>query len=148
MTILCGTIGSFFTFDRVLATVAIVIGVAGIWRAEFLFERLNKRADNMTDEFLRSAITIAISYATFSRSLLGVELFSEELPKDGAFALLTTFYFQQVLHRGKMTSDEFNDLRKLTREQVEKGARGYAEMLVNAGLGKMKKGVEFNPDLR
>jgi hypothetical protein len=148
MAIVLGGTESLFTFDRVLATVAIVLGAAGIWRAEFLFERLNKRADKMTEEFLRSATTIVVSYASFTRALLGVELLPTELSKDGAFALLTSFYLQQTLHRDKFTPGQLSELRKLTREQVEKGARDYAEMLVKGGLGKMKDGLEFNPDLR
>jgi len=148
MTAFLESAKAFLTFDRVLASVAILIGVWGILRAEHLFERLNKRAATMTEEFLRSAATIAVSYASFARALLGVELFSEELPKDGAFALLTSFYFQQVLHSGKFTPEQLGELRKQTRRQVELGARDYAEMLVKSGLGKMKDGVEFNPDLR
>jgi len=140
---------SFFTFDRILATVAIVVGVVGIWRAEHLFKRLNNRADKMTEDFLRSATTILVSYASFTRALqAGVELPATELAKDGAFALLTSFYFQQVLHAGKLRPEEFSDLRKSTRAQVETGARDYAEMLIKSGLGKLKEGVEFNPDLR
>lgn len=148
MTAILGSAEVFFTFDRVLASVAILVGVVGIWRGEYLFERLNKRADKMTEEFLRSATTVTVSYASFARALLGVELFSEELPKDGAFALLTSFYFQQMLHSSKFTPEQLSELRKQTRKQVEVGARDYAEMLVKSGLGKMKDGVEFNPDLR
>jgi len=138
---------SFFTFDRILATVAIVVGVVGIWRAEHLFKRLNKRADKMTENFLLSAIRIVVSYASFTKALQAVELPPTELPKDGAFALLTSFYFQQVLHSEKFKPEELNDLRKSTRHQVEIGARDYAEMLIKSGLGKLKDGVEFNPDL-
>src|SRR5215475_12084383 len=102
-----GAMESFFTFDRVLATVAIVVGVVGIWRAEYLFKRLNERADKMADDVVRTAMTIAVSYASFARSLLGVELDPQELPKDGAFALLTAFYFQQKLNQEKLTPEEF-----------------------------------------
>ena len=75
---------SFFTFDRILATVAIIVGVAGIWRAEHLFKRLNERADKMTEEFLRSATTIVVSYASFTKALQAIELAPTELPKWSA----------------------------------------------------------------
>ena len=139
---------TFLTFDRILATVAIVLGVFGIWRAEHLFKKLNNRADAMTEEFFRKAITIVVSYASFTKALRGVELSPSELREDGAFALMTSFYFQQLLHTNKLTPAELGELRKHTRSQVETGARDYAEMLIKSGLGKLKDGVEFNPDLK
>ena len=141
-------IWSSLTFDRVLATVAIVLGVIGIWRAEHLFRELNERADKMTDEFLNKAITIVVSYASFTKALWAVELSPVELREDGAFALMTSFYFQQLLHTTKFTPEQLAELRKHTRNQVETGARDYAEMLIKSGLGRLKDGVEFNPDLK
>ena len=88
-----GSAESFFTFDRLLATVAIVVGVVGIWRAEHLFGKLNKRADKMREDFLGSATTTLVSYASFTKALQGIALSPTELSKDGAFALLTSFYF-------------------------------------------------------
>ncbi|HUN61902.1 MAG TPA: hypothetical protein VMU53_07925 [Candidatus Sulfotelmatobacter sp.] len=137
-----------FFFDRIIPTVAIVLGVAGIWRAEYLFKKLNDRADAMTEEFLRQVITVVTSYASFTRALQGVDLFPGELPKDGAFALLTTYHFQKLLHSGKFTPQQLAELRQLTREQVEKSARQDAELLINSKLGKLKDGVELNPELK
>lgn len=125
----------------------IVLGLAGIWRAEYLFDRLNKRAGAMTEEFLRQAIRVVTSYASFTRALQGVELLPGELPKDGAFALLTTYHLQKLLHSDKFTPSQLAELRQLTREQVEKSARQDAELLINSNLAKLKDGVELNPDL-
>src|SRR5262245_1357771 len=102
----------FWNVDRILAAVAIVLGVAaivlgvgGIWRAEHLFKKLNDRAETMTEDFLRNAITIVASYSSFSRALQGVELLPDALPKDGAFALLTVYHLQSVLHSGKLSAE-------------------------------------------
>ncbi|SRR6266404_3327908 len=147
MSHLLASAEAFLTFDRILATVAILLGVAGIWRAERLFKRLNERANGMTEEFLRQAITVVMSYASFTRALQGVELFPAELREDGAFALLTTFHLQKLLHRSKFTPEQLAELRALTREQLEKSAREDAQLLIRSGLGKLKDGVELNPEL-
>ena len=55
-----GSAEFFFTFDRILATVVIVVGVLGIWRAEHLFRKLNKRADKLREDFLGSATTTCV----------------------------------------------------------------------------------------
>jgi hypothetical protein len=138
---------AFLTFDRILATVAIVLGVGGIWRAEHLFKKLNERADGMTEEFLRQAITVVMSYASFTRALQGVELLPAELREDGAFALLTTFHLQKLLHSSKFRPEQLAELRALTRKQLEKSALEDAQLLIKSGLGKLKEGVEFNPEL-
>ena len=138
----------FVNFDRALAAVAIVLGVIGFWRSEQPFSELNKRADTMTEEFLRMVMTITVSYASFTKALTGVELDSIELPENGAFALLTSFYLKQQLHAERFTQEKLAELRNDTRHQVEIGAREYAEMLIKSGLGRLRDGVEFNPKLK
>jgi hypothetical protein len=147
MSHLLASAETFLTFDRILATVAIVLGVSGIWRAEHLFKKVNGRADGMTEEFLRQAITVVMSYASFTRALQGVELLPAELREDGAFALLTTFHLQKLLHGSKFTADQLAELRALTRKQLEKSAREDAQLLMRSGLGRLKEGVELNPEL-
>ena len=136
----------FVTSDRGLAIIAILVGVGGILRAEWLFEKLYEREKHVRDALLREANTVLQSYAAYSRALQAVELDPLELPPDGAFALLTSFHFQQLLHKGTFTPEEMNQLQKLSRKTVDKTARGYVDMLTASGLGKMREGVELEPE--
>jgi hypothetical protein len=138
---------SFLTSDRGLAILAIVVGVGGILRAEWLFEKLYKREKTIREALLREANTVLLSYASFSRALQGLDLDPAEMTKDGAFATLTSYHFQQLLHGSNFTPQQLGELRTLTREQVEKQARVYAEQFIAAGIGKLKEGVELNPEL-
>lgn len=130
-----------------LSVFAIILGVAGIWRAEYLFKKLNRALEHLVDtvrkDALRETITIAASYAAFTRSLQAVELDPMQLPQDGAFALLTAFHLQK-LRNPQFTPEEFATLRSDTRRNVEKTARTYADLLVGSGLGKLKKGIELS----
>jgi hypothetical protein len=125
---------------------AIVVGVGGILRAEWLFEKLYKREKDIREALLREANTVLLSYASFSRALQGLELDPMEMTKDGAFAALTSYHFQQLLHGSSYTPQQLVELRKLTREQIEKQARVYAEQFIAAGIGKLKDGVVLNPE--
>lgn len=138
---------AFFTSDRGLAYLAIIIGVGGILRADWLFHKLYERGKDIRQAILNEAQTVLVSYAAFSRALQGVAINESDMTKDGAFALLASFRIQQLLFPDA-TVQQQSDARKGTREQVEKAAVEYAEMLVNAGLGKLKEGIEFNPKLR
>ena len=130
-----------------LSLVAIVIGIGGILRAESLFKKLDKELEllvlNLKSNMLKETETVFASYASFSRSLQGVDLNPHELPQDAAFALLTVFRIQQLLHTD-YTPEQFAELRKQTRNNVEKTAKSYAQMLTKSGLATMKPGVEFN----
>src|SRR5712672_1797556 len=137
----------FLASERGLSTLAILLGVAGILRAEWLFEKLYKREKHIREALLREANTVLQSYASFSRALQGIDLDPKEMAKDGAFATLTSYHFQQLLHGSAFTPQELGKLRKVTREQVDKQAQVYAKLLVTAGIGTLKSGVEFNPDL-
>lgn len=126
--------------DRGLAVVAILVGIAAILRAEWLFEKLYRREKYIKQAILEEANTVVLSYAAFSRAMQAVDLDQWELTKDGAFALFTCFHFQQLLHTG-FTREEFAQLRKATRKQVDQMGTEYAELLVGSGLGSLKEGV-------
>ena len=99
----------------------------------------------MRNALLREANTVLQSYAAFSRALQVVELDPLELPPDGAFALLTSFYFQQLLHKEKFTPEELQELQKLSRKNVDKAARDYVQMLASSGLGS-REGMQPEPE--
>lgn len=138
---------TFLSSDRGLAYVAIVVGVGGVLRADWLFHKLYQREKYIREAILRETKTVLLSYAAFSRALQGVELDEAHLKKDGAFALLTSFRIQQLLFPDA-TPEQQAELRRTTREQIEKSARDYAEMIVNAGMGNLKEGLELNPELK
>lgn len=129
---------SFVTSDRGLAIFAIVVGVGGILRAEWLFEKLYKREKHIREALLREANTVLLSYASFSRALQGLDLDPAEMRKDGAFAALTSYHFQQLLHGSTFTPQQLAELRQLTREQIEKQAVVFAEQFIAAGIGNSR----------
>ena len=126
--------------------VAIMFGAAGIWRAEYLFRQLDKNLNHLIEEMkkdaLQHATTVAASYAAFTRALQAIELDPKQLPKDGAFALLTSFYFQNKLNPG-MAPEDLTRLHKNTRQTVEKIAREHVNLLLMSGMGKMKDGIRL-----
>ncbi|HYB62024.1 MAG TPA: hypothetical protein VEH50_11165 [Methylomirabilota bacterium] len=136
-----------YSLSDPLASFAIVLGAAGIIRADCLFAKLNKNLerliDGMKEKMLREMLTITESYAAFTRALQAVELDPMELPKDGAFALLTAFHFQKLLNP-KFTPEDLAALRKLTRGSVEKTARENVDLLIKSGIGKLKEGIELS----
>lgn len=135
-----------YGFSDLLAFIAILLGVVGIWRSEHLFTKLDKKLEHligsMRKNVLGEMLTVTTSYAAFTRALQAVELDPMELPKDGAFALLTTFHFMKLLHPN-LTSEEFAELRKRTRGSVDTTARGYVDLLTTSGMGKPKQGIEL-----
>ena len=130
--------------ERGFSIIAILLGVAGIWRAEYLFTKLDRNLNQLIRDIkkntLQQAITVTVSYAAFSRALQAVELNPLELNKDGAFALLTAFHLQKLLHTD-MTPEQLSELRKVTRKEVDKAARRDVNQLVDSGMGKMRDGV-------
>jgi len=98
--------------------------------------------DSMKKNMLGEMLTVTTSYAAFTRALQSVELDPMELPKDGAFALLTAFHFTKLLHTN-LTPEEFAACRKLTRESVDKTAREYVDLLTKSGIGKPKQEIEL-----
>jgi hypothetical protein len=127
-----------------LSAIAIVLGAVGIWRAEQLFQRLDKNLENligdMKNRALDEAVTVSASYAAFGRALQAVKLDPHEMPADSAFALLTAFRFQ-TLRYPNAKPEVLAKLRKDTRESTEKAAHGYVEMLVQSKLGKLRDGI-------
>jgi hypothetical protein len=131
--------------DRWLAIIAILVGTLGVLRAEWLFEKLYKREKYIKEALLREALTVTVSYASFSRALQALELTPLEMEKDGAFALLTGFHLQKLVN-ADYTPEQFAELRKLTRKQVDKMARVYVNELVASGLASPKEGVVITPE--
>jgi hypothetical protein len=135
--------------DRGLATIAIVVGVAGIWRAESLFQRLDKNLNHLIEDMknntLQKVVTVTASYAAFTRALQIVELDPRELTKDGAFALLTVFHFQRILNPA-LTAEEFSEVCKLDRRKVDEEGLVIADKLVKSGLGKYRESETKPPD--
>ncbi len=84
--------------DRGLAIVAIVVGLGGVLRGDWLFHKLYKREKQRREVQLREANTVVQSYAAFSRALQGVRLSEKQLTKNAAFALLSSFRLQQLLY--------------------------------------------------
>jgi hypothetical protein len=129
-----------------LSSIAILLGLVGIWRSEHLFTKLDTNLEHliysMKKNMLGEMLTVTSSYAAFTRALQVVELDPMELPKDSAFALLTTFHFTKLLHPN-LTPEEFAALRKHTRESVDKTAREYVDELTKSGIGKLKEGIEL-----
>lgn len=138
-------------FADPLSTFAILLGVVGIWRAEALFRKLDSTLEHliatMKVQVLDSAITVTASYAAFQRALQAVEILSGELPKDAAFALFTAFHFQS-LRFANAKPEDIAKLRKDTRANVDKDARGYVQMLLASGLAKKKPGVDLVDDTK
>jgi hypothetical protein len=129
-----------------LSSIAILLGLVGIWRSEYLFTKLDKNLEHLIDSMkknmLGEMLTVTRSYAAFTRALQVVELDPMELPKDGAFALLTTFHFTKLLHPN-LTPEESAAFRKHTRESVDKTAREYVDELTKSGIGRPKEGIEL-----
>jgi hypothetical protein len=133
--------------STVLSVVAIVLGLAGIWRAEYLFKKLDNTLEHLIEgmkkNMLREGVTVTASYAAFTRALQAVELDPMELPKDGAFALLTGFRFQQLLNP-EFTPEQQEELRRLDRANVDKAARVFVDQVVKSGMGKHRDDIEMS----
>jgi hypothetical protein len=127
-----------------LSAIAIVLGVVGIWRAEVLFTKLDRNLENliknMKDRMLDEAITVTSSYAGFIRAMQKVELHPNELPKDAAFALFTTFHLQTLRYPGAKP-EQMAQLRKDSRANVDTYAQGYVDMLLQSGLASTKDSI-------
>lgn len=136
-------------FSDPLSAFAILLGVVGIWRAEALFRKLDSTLEHliatMKVQVLDSAITVTGSYAAFQRALQVVEILPEELPEDAAFALFTSFHFQS-LRFANAKPEDVAKLRKDTRANVDRDAKGYVQLLLSSGLAKKKPGVDLVDD--
>ena len=61
---------------------------------------------------------------------------------ESAILLLMAFRIQQMLHP-EMSKEDQEQLRKSTREKLERTAREYAQMIVGSNQGKVKEGYEL-----
>ena len=132
-----------------LSAFAIVLGVAGIWRAEALFSKLDATLEHliatMRNQVLDSVITVTVSYAAFRRALQVVEIPPEELPEDAAFALFTSFHFQS-LRFANAKPEDLKKLHKDTRAKIDTDAKGYVKMLLASEVARKKPGVSLVDD--
>jgi hypothetical protein len=128
--------------DRSLTIIALLVGIGAVIRVEYLFEKLYKRERYIKNAVLDEFITALHSYSAFARAMQFVEMNPTDLTKDSAFALFTVFEFQKRRYPDAKP-EEMNALRKKTRDEVENSARGYAEMLIKSGQGRLKDGFDF-----
>lgn len=132
--------------STILSTIAILLGLFGIWRAEWLFRKLDHTLAELIGSArrhsLQEASNVASSYAAFIRAMQFIEPDPMELPKDAGFALMTAFRFLQLLNPN-LTVEQFAALRKQTRDNVEKTAHQYAHTLIESGLGTLRPGIKL-----
>ena len=141
-------------FDRFLALVAILLALVGIvvaavamWDVRRLFKELESRDKNaeqrVRQAVLKELLTVTASFATFSRAAQFIDFHPGQPDKDTAIAMLMAFRIQQLI-APDAKKEEFAELRKTTRNQVEKEAAVWAQTIIDSGLGKLKDGWEFN----
>jgi hypothetical protein len=132
--------------DRILSFLAIVIATIAILDVRHLFQKLAAR-DTQTENRVRQAVlkellTHAASFATFSRAAQFVEFYGTQPDKQASIAILMAFRFQELL-TPNTTREQLAELRKTTRDQIEKESAVWAQMMIDSGVGKMKEGWEF-----
>ena len=116
-----------------------------------LFRKLAER-DRTAEErvrlsVLRELLTHTVSFAAFFRAAQAVEFAPLQPDRETSIAMLMAFRIQQLL-APNASREELATLRQTTREQIEEGARGYAEMIINSGFGRLKDGIEFPSPLK
>jgi hypothetical protein len=140
---------TWFTTDRILAGIAILIGVGGIWRAERLFSRLEKQLQellkNLHMDILKQVNNSALAYSAFRRAAQGLDFAEDQLTPDAAFTLLLSNRLHQDIYP-HLTSEQHAQLRQETRANIEIQADKMSELLIANGMAKMKAGWEYNPD--
>jgi hypothetical protein len=133
--------------DRILSLIAVVIATIAIIDVRHLFQRLEKR-DKDTEDRVRKAVlkellTFTASFATYSRAAQFIDFFEGQPDRETAIAMLVAFRIQQLISpEGK--KEEFAELRRTTRNQVEKEAAVWAQTIIDSGLGRLKEGWDFN----
>lgn len=130
-----------------IAVIAVVIAVIAIADVRRLFRELEHR-DKTTQERTRTAIlhelnNYGASITAFFRASQYIEFNPMDLNRESAMLLFMTFRVQQLLAPNDSKA-ELAELQKITRKQVEDAAQGYAEMIIGAGLGTLKKGYQIN----
>jgi hypothetical protein len=122
--------------DRILSLVAIVIAVIAIRDVRHLFRTTEERARTA---ILQELNNYGASMCAFYRACQYIEFHPGELDREGAALLFATFRVQQLL-APKATKEELAELRKNIRNNVDKAAREYMDLLISSDIGKLKDG--------
>jgi len=122
--------------DRILTFIAIVIAVIAIRDVRHLFRTTEERARTA---ILRELNNYGASMAAFYRACQCIEFHPGELDRESAALLFATFRIQQLL-APNANKEELSARQKATRKDVDDTARGYMEMLVSSGIGRLKAG--------
>ena len=141
-------------FDRFLALVAILLALVGIviaavamWDVRRLFKELESRDKNTEHQVrqgvLKELLTATASFATFSRAAQFIDFYPGQPDRATAIAMLMAFRIQQLIAPDAKKED-LAELRKTTRNQLEKEAAEWAQTITSSGIGKMKDDWEFN----
>ena len=131
--------------DRILATAAILIAAYAILDVRKLFKELERRDKNTETRVRQEMLTHFASRATFAFAAQFINFDEGQMGSEASIALLQAFHMQQLL-APKATSKELAELRRQTREQVNREAVEYARLIVSSGLGKMKEGWDIPPN--
>jgi hypothetical protein len=122
--------------DRILSLVAIVIAVIAIFDVRELFRTTEQRARTA---ILQELNNYGASMSAFYKACQYIDFNPGELNRESAALLFATFRIQQLLDP-KATKEELSELQKSTRNNVDKAARGYMDMLINSNIGRLKDG--------
>ena len=122
--------------DRILSFIAIAIAAVAIFDVRHLFRTTQERARTA---ILQELNNYGVSMCAFYRACQYIEFHPGELDRESAALLFATFRVQQLLSP-KATKEELSALRKTTRNQVDKAAQEYMDLLISSNIGKLKGG--------
>jgi hypothetical protein len=122
--------------DRIISLVAIVIAVIAIYDVRHLFRTTQERDRTA---ILRELNNYGASMSAFYRACQYLEFRPGELDRESAALLFATFRIQQLLSPNA-TKEELSELQKSTRNDVDKTARGYMDLLISSDICKLKDG--------
>lgn len=133
-------------FCFVIDVIAVVIAIYALLDVRHLFRKLDER-DKATEDrvriaFIRELQTTTMSMATFYRACQCIDFHLLDPDRDTCFAMLMTFRTYELLNPNAALREK-EDWRKQTREQMERGAKEYAELLIKSNLGKLKEGFSI-----
>jgi hypothetical protein len=122
--------------DRILSFIAIVIAVVAMLDVRHLFRTTEERARTA---ILRELNNYGASMSAFYRACQYIDFHPGELDRESAALLFATFRIQQLL-APNANKEDLSARQKATRRDVDDAARGYMEMLVSSGIGRLKAG--------
>jgi hypothetical protein len=135
--------------DRIFSFAAIAIAVIAMLDVRSLFKELERRdkdtEHNIRQGVLKELLTHTASFATFSRAAQFIDFNEGQPDKQTAIAMLMAFRLQQLI-APDATKEEFAELRRTTRNQIEQESKIYAETIIASGLGKLKDGWDISQD--